>query len=103
MPYREKSKNRKSDRVHHDAAKNLLSPNRTSDESPSGAQDLTRKPALRDPNDAPGQLPNDERHHSEPDADESYGQTIIPVSVRPKASRHKRSPQRNTPLRKPRT
>jgi hypothetical protein len=56
-----------------------LSPNRTSDESPS--DEVGRANDLRDPLRAPGQLPRFARRKISLDADESYGNTEIPRGV----------------------
>jgi hypothetical protein len=84
----------------NNAAENRLPPTRTSDESPAGAQHMTRKLELRDSAHAPGQLPIWERKDTPLDADERYGQTIIPLSVRPKTPSRKRVQKRKSPRRK---
>lgn len=85
MNRKKRTADRQRSRV-DEVAEDLPPPNRTIDESPAGAQELTRKAELRHHLNAPGQLPIEERKDSPPDADEAYGQTMIPLSVRPGSS-----------------
>jgi hypothetical protein len=69
----------------------LTPPNRTIDESPLDSEATTRRSELRDPVNAPGQLPKSMRKNGELRADEYYGQTEIPSDESEPAQEGKRT------------
>jgi hypothetical protein len=72
--------------------------NRTSEESPLGAEDATCDHHVRNPHTAPGQLPAHERGVTPRDADETYGDTEMPRDIRSerdrRPARHKKHPKK---------
>jgi len=58
--------------------RNAVPANRTSDESPAGAEEQTRRIENRDILESPGQVPLTRQPRSSLTSDELYGQTRIP-------------------------